>query len=93
MIVCGLYVVLWGNAKEMKRIAQLVPSFEKTDDHQLPLEIPKIAENDKDVKSCNMMAIGVAPNFLPSLEIDAGENEEEEDRHLEEGLSDPKGKA
>ena len=26
MIVCGLYVVLWGKSKEMKKMNQLVPS-------------------------------------------------------------------
>ena len=26
LIVCGLYMVLWGKSKEMKNITQLVPS-------------------------------------------------------------------
>lgn len=26
LIVCGLYVVLWGKSKEVKKVTQLVPS-------------------------------------------------------------------
>lgn len=28
LIVCGLYMVLWGKSREMRRMAQLVPSDE-----------------------------------------------------------------
>lgn len=31
MIVCGLYVVLWGKDKEIKKLSQLVPDKEEND--------------------------------------------------------------
>lgn len=31
MIVCGLYVVLWGKDKEIKKVSQLVPDKEELD--------------------------------------------------------------
>ncbi|KAK4271104.1 hypothetical protein QN277_019844 [Acacia crassicarpa] len=38
LIVCGLYVVLWGKSKEMKTMTQLVPS-EKTQQELEPIEV------------------------------------------------------
>lgn len=31
MIVCGLYCVLWGKDKEIKKVSQLVPDIEAID--------------------------------------------------------------
>lgn len=86
VIICGLYTVLWGKGKEMKRITQLMPTCEKSDE-----QIEMTAEMDKNIKSCNMMAMGVAPNFLPTPEIEALDSDPED--HLEEGISNSNGKA
>lgn len=37
-IVCGLYAVLWGKGKEMKRIAQLMPEVSSGDSSK-PIDI------------------------------------------------------
>ncbi|KAL3538592.1 hypothetical protein ACH5RR_001958 [Cinchona calisaya] len=79
VIVCGLYSVLWGKSKEMKRIAQLMPTLEKSD-HQIEM----INETDKNMKCCNMMAMGVCPNFLPTSDTDTLDSHPE--NHLEEGI-------
>ncbi|KAL1831805.1 hypothetical protein DCAR_0101816 [Daucus carota subsp. sativus] len=51
-IVCGLYAVLWGKGKEMKRIAQLMPEVSSGDSSK-PIEIvitssPGASETRKD---------------------------------------------
>ncbi|KAL3515581.1 hypothetical protein ACH5RR_022483 [Cinchona calisaya] len=86
VIICGLYLVLWGKGKEMKRITQLMPTSEKPDE-----QIEMTAETEKYMKSCNMMVMGVAPNFLPTSEIEAIDSDPKD--HLEEGNSNPNGNA
>lgn len=86
VIIVGLYSVLWGKGKEMKRISQLMPTCEKTDE-----QIEMTAEPDKNAKSCSMMALGVSPNFLPTSETEALDTDPEV--HLEEAISTPDGKA
>ncbi|XP_027106361.1 WAT1-related protein At1g68170 [Coffea arabica] len=86
VIIVGLYSVLWGKGKEMKRISQLMPTCDKTDE-----QIEMTAEPDKNAKSCSMMALGVSPNFLPTSETEALDTDPEV--HLEEAISTPDGKA
>ncbi|KAM7482237.1 hypothetical protein LguiB_006820 [Lonicera macranthoides] len=74
VIVCGLYVVLWGKGKEMKRRTQLMPSSCSKDAQQqvhvldgttggASINSSPLAENNK--TSSNILAI--SPNFLPMI--------------------------
>lgn len=59
-IVCGLYVVLWGKGKEMKRIAQLMPEVSSGDSSK-PIDIVitsslGASENHKNAVSDNNMS-------------------------------------
>ncbi|XP_019424905.1 PREDICTED: WAT1-related protein At1g25270-like [Lupinus angustifolius] len=49
MIVCGLYMVLWGKRKEMKNMTQLVPSeiIKKTEVIEVVVRSTPIINNDK----------------------------------------------
>ncbi|XP_010531902.1 PREDICTED: WAT1-related protein At1g68170-like [Tarenaya hassleriana] len=51
LIVCGLYVVLWGKGKEMKQMARLVPSRTLQETMDVVVESPgniKATEKDKE---------------------------------------------
>lgn len=57
LIVCGLYAVLWGKNKEMKKVSQLVPlrTFQETEKIEVVVSSLK---NDNDnnhsnVEHCN----------------------------------------
>ncbi|KAL2477502.1 WAT1-related protein [Forsythia ovata] len=74
IIVLGLYTVLWGKSKEIKRISQLMPtkSFNEADqtDNNASESIKSIS-----IDHCsNIMA--VAPSFLPETEIEIFHDEE-----------------
>lgn len=82
VIVCGLYVVLWGKGKEIKRRAQLMPSSCSKDSQQqvhvlegttggASINSSPLAENNK--TGSNILAI--SPNFLPMI----GHNIDDED--------------
>lgn len=50
LIVCGLYMVLWGKSKEMKRIAQLVPSKNTQEAEAIQVVVmstPMVDDHDK----------------------------------------------
>lgn len=48
LIVCGLYVVLWGKSKEMKKKNQLVPAQSPHDNESNTVEIVvRPAQEDK----------------------------------------------
>ncbi|KAK7246802.1 hypothetical protein RIF29_41672 [Crotalaria pallida] len=55
LIVCGLYVVLWGKSKEMKKMNQLVPSQSPRDEesHILDIMVRSPAENKSNYNSNN----------------------------------------
>ncbi|KAK4405082.1 WAT1-related protein [Sesamum angolense] len=66
IIICGLYSVLWGKSKEMKKITRLVPSksFTEATHH----EVEETArESFKGFNHANNV-VAVAPNFLPESE-------------------------
>ncbi|CAK9160440.1 unnamed protein product [Ilex paraguariensis] len=85
IIVCGLYVVLWGKGKEMKRIAQLMPSKgSRETEQQTDGAVAFPVENNKSINSSNIM--GIAPNFLlTTANHDLDCVEEEQDEEEEEG--------
>ena len=47
MIVFGLYMVLWGKGKEMKRKIQLVPSESSHESHMVEIVVGSHAHQDK----------------------------------------------
>ncbi|MCD7467452.1 hypothetical protein HAX54_004894 [Datura stramonium] len=57
IIICGLYIVLWGKNQEIRRTSKLTPStnYEESDqeDHIVPSNV-----------------IGIAPNFHPMNEME-----------------------
>ncbi|KAI3448292.1 hypothetical protein Pfo_004957 [Paulownia fortunei] len=86
IIICGLYSVLWGKSKEMKKITRLVPSKNFTK----PTEVDETArESFKGFNHGNNI-LAVAPNFVPESEILEVFDEEEED--LEAKVSNPETK-
>ncbi|KAK4424357.1 WAT1-related protein [Sesamum alatum] len=81
VIICGLYSVLWGKSKEMKKITRLVPSksFTEASHH----EVEETArESFKGFNHANNV-VAVAPNFLPESEILEVFDEDEDDEDLE----------
>ncbi|KAL0412712.1 UNVERIFIED_CONTAM: WAT1-related protein, partial [Sesamum radiatum] len=81
VIICGLYSVLWGKSKEMKKITRLVPSksFTEATHH----EVEETArESFKGFNHANNV-VAVAPNFLPESEILEVFDEDEDDEDLE----------
>ncbi|KAL0375960.1 UNVERIFIED_CONTAM: WAT1-related protein [Sesamum calycinum] len=81
IIICGLYSVLWGKSKEMKKITRLVPSksFTEATHH----EVEETArESFKGFNHANNV-VAVAPNFLPESEILEVFDVDEDDEDLE----------
>lgn len=81
MIVCGLYLVLWGKGKEMKKLARLVPSKNSTDSSIEESARPSF----KGFIHGNNVVV-VTPNFVPELEsseVFDEELDEEEEEDLE----------
>ncbi|XP_019053756.1 PREDICTED: WAT1-related protein At1g68170 [Nelumbo nucifera] len=75
LIVCGLYVVLWGKGKEMKRMARLMPS--KSSRESEPIEVV-VANSFDGTNTPNNSTIGgtipeadtsAAPGGVPRTEI------------------------
>ncbi|KAM3360798.1 WAT1-related protein [Capsicum galapagoense] len=56
IIICGLYMVLWGKNQEIKRTSKLTPST-------------KYEESDQDDHIVPSNVIGIAPNFHPINEM------------------------
>ncbi|XP_057788889.1 WAT1-related protein At1g25270-like [Salvia miltiorrhiza] len=66
VIVCGLYLVLWGKGKEMKKLSRLVAS-------------KSIGESFKDLNHGNNVVV-ITPNFVPEVESsDVFDEDQEED--------------
>ncbi|KAG8364095.1 hypothetical protein BUALT_Bualt19G0091000 [Buddleja alternifolia] len=82
IIICGLYSVLWGKSKEIKKITRLVPSKSIKE----PNEAGEInIQSFKGFSPINNV-IAVAPNFIPESEIiEVFDDQEEED--LEANIS------
>ncbi|KAL6531663.1 hypothetical protein OROMI_028026 [Orobanche minor] len=68
IIICGLYSVLWGKVKEMKKITRLVPSKSFTERAEVD-EITKDDQTFKDFNDDGNIVMVVTPNFLPDSEI------------------------
>ncbi|KAG2703758.1 hypothetical protein I3760_06G151900 [Carya illinoinensis] len=73
MIVCGLYVVLWGKGKEIKKITQLAPSeiyreshhdhHELTDINVITSPRPDDVENNSAINIASMKPESLHPNI------------------------------
>lgn len=48
LIVCGLYMVLWGKSKEMKKIAQLMTSKIAQESEDVQVVVMSTTDVDKD---------------------------------------------
>ncbi|EYU35419.1 hypothetical protein MIMGU_mgv1a008496mg [Erythranthe guttata] len=97
IIICGLYTVLWGKSKEVKKITRLVPtkSFANTtteDQTDIRRENEEIDATSSEigVKGLNnsnggdvVNVMSVTPNFFPDFEILEVFDEEEEEQDLE----------
>ncbi|KAL6513161.1 hypothetical protein OROGR_020647 [Orobanche gracilis] len=68
IIVCGLYSVLWGKVKEMKKITRLVPSKSFTKRAEVD-EITKDDQTFKDFNDGGNIVTSMTPNILPDSEI------------------------
>ncbi|CAI9765346.1 unnamed protein product [Fraxinus pennsylvanica] len=85
IIVLGLYAVIWGKSKEMKKSSQLVPKkcFKEADQtDNIASESIRSINIDH---SSNIMAI--APSFLPQTEIETVDDEEVD---IESSVPNPK---
>ncbi|XAR53094.1 hypothetical protein NMG60_11021495 [Bertholletia excelsa] len=97
VIVCGLYVVLWGKGKELKRIIQLAPSKSS---REAEMSVGNMVttptdedDNDVSIRSTNSLIVGDFPNGSPMLlnndAFDDGtvtpemNKDEEEDKDIE----------
>ncbi|PSS02842.1 WAT1-related protein [Actinidia chinensis var. chinensis] len=81
VIICGLYVVLWGKGKELKRIAQLIPSKSSRESERIEVIVTS-SETNNNTNNSNIVA--VLPNGMSTLCDDAHEEEKgEEDRYEE----------
>ncbi|XP_058191857.1 WAT1-related protein At1g25270-like [Rhododendron vialii] len=95
VIVCGLYTVLWGKGKELKRITQLMPSKSSRESERIEIIISSSAENSININSSSRSSILVViPNDVSmaytlddALDDDVSETnkakEEEEDDEKE----------
>lgn len=75
VIICGLYSVLWGKSKEVKKITRLVPSKSFTDAN----EVEETARGSFKGFNHGTNVMAVTPNFVPESEILEVFDEEEED--------------
>lgn len=77
IIICGLYCVLWGKSKEIKKACRLAPSSEDQSlkgDHNV-------------IHGCGGI-MAVAPNFVPETEITQVLYEEEDEPDFEAKVSE-----
>ncbi|CAI9103947.1 OLC1v1002544C1 [Oldenlandia corymbosa var. corymbosa] len=90
VIVCGLYSVLWGNAKDVnnKPISQ---NSEYDDGDDREIEMPKMARNGEDVdkKGNLVVAVEIAPNLptVPGISSSSTSYHEEEERPKRAGIA------
>lgn len=98
VIICGLYTVLWGKGKELKRITQLMPSKSSRESERIDIVIAPSAENSNINSSSRSNVLVVIPNdvsiayTLDDLSdddaLDTNNATEEEDREKEEEEED-----
>ncbi|KAE9446934.1 hypothetical protein C3L33_21180, partial [Rhododendron williamsianum] len=96
VIIFGLYTVLWGKGKELKRITQLMPSKSSRESERIDIIISSSAENSININSSSRSSILVViPNDVSmaytlddALDDDVSETnkaKEEEDDDKKEG--------
>ncbi|XP_073282948.1 WAT1-related protein At1g68170-like isoform X3 [Primulina huaijiensis] len=78
IIICGLYCVLWGKSKEIKKVCRLTPSSE---DQSLKV--------DHNVIHGGGGIMAVAPNFVPDIEMTQALCGKEDGPDLEAKVSVP----
>ncbi|KZV38176.1 hypothetical protein F511_41768 [Dorcoceras hygrometricum] len=77
IIICGLYLVLWGKSKEIKKVSRLAPSSE---DQSLK------GDHNVMIHGCGIMA--VTPSFVADNEITQVLEKEAEEPDLEAKVSE-----
>ncbi|XP_057493084.1 WAT1-related protein At1g25270-like [Actinidia eriantha] len=80
-IVSGLYVVLWGKGKELKRIAQLMPSKRFKESERIEVIVTSSSETNNNIDNGDI--VSVIPNGISTLCDDAREEEKEEEDRAE----------
>ncbi|GAA0166675.1 hypothetical protein LIER_21779 [Lithospermum erythrorhizon] len=75
IIICGLYIVIWGKSKEMKKVNQLIPS--KSIVEADLGTVSKLVDDTKSIVPINPLAVG--PSIIPPiiLSSDDGDNNKE----------------
>lgn len=81
IIICGLYSVLWGKSKEVKKITRLVPTKSFTEEPMDRVEENAATESFKGLNNHGgNVIVAVAPNFIPGSKIlEVFDEEEEQD--------------
>ncbi|CAN4108041.1 unnamed protein product [Withania somnifera] len=69
VIVCGLYVVLWGKDKEIKKVSQLVPDKEETDIKSSSVKGSKREEKEEEELEENRRDSQVGSEILGGIYI------------------------
>ncbi|THG21316.1 WAT1-related protein At1g25270-like [Camellia sinensis] len=88
VIVCGLYMVLWGKGKELKRITQLMPSKSARESECIDIIVTSLTENNNGSSNDIVAVIPSSPSILynDALDVDILEinkKEEQQDKSLE----------
>ncbi|GMP39158.1 hypothetical protein CsSME_00010108 [Camellia sinensis var. sinensis] len=88
VIVCGLYMVLWGKGKELKRITQLMPSKSARESECIDIIVTSLTENNNGSSNDIVAVIPSSPSILynDALDVDILEinkKEEQQDKSSE----------
>ncbi|KAL6964330.1 hypothetical protein U1Q18_035385 [Sarracenia purpurea var. burkii] len=94
VIVCGLYAVLWGKGKELKRICQLVPSKSSRESERIDVIVTSTTENSIHRQSSSNNALGFVLTSMVSddLNADVSQNNNGEEKKEDDDDSGDEGK-
>ncbi|CAL5358396.1 unnamed protein product [Camellia sinensis] len=70
VIICGLYVILWGKGKELKRIYQLIPSKNSRELECIEIIATSSTENNNNMINSNIIAIDSDNITLKNSKLD-----------------------
>lgn len=76
MIVCGLYVVLWGKGREMKKITQLAPS--ESDLTHIVITSPMDGDNNNNSPSVKINGLSTPIASVDDSTFEKGHEESHE---------------
>ncbi|XP_028095523.1 WAT1-related protein At1g68170-like [Camellia sinensis] len=91
VIICGLYMILWGKGKELKRIYQLIPSKNSRELECIEIIATSSTENNNNMINSNIIAIDSDNITLYNIALDGdiskmkniGEGEERKNSKLD----------